>query len=44
MYEIPSEHRSTLFYCDVVKQWNGLPREVAEILKTQLDAVLDNLL
>lgn len=38
-----------IFYYDVVKQWNWLPREVVELqslemLKTWLDAVLGNLL
>lgn len=48
--DIPLQHKETLLYCESVKHWSRLSREVVEspqslkISKTQLDATLGNLL
>lgn len=49
MHEIPSDHKKTVFYYEGGQTWNRLPGKVVqsssvEILKIQLDTVLDNLL
>jgi len=49
MQEIPSEHQETLFTVRLTEHWHRLRREIVaspslEILKSQLDTVLGNLL